>query len=1132
MTVRKCILSLCLLLLALTVRSKAQENAAVTGVVTDPNGAVVPGAAISLTKPEVGEVRRTVTDSAGIYTFSNLSVGTYTLAASVQGFQTFNKTGIVINIASTVKEDVQLTIGSNSQTVTVEANALQLQSETNEISNLITGKQVTELATNGRNVTQLAVLGLGVSNNIPSFNGINALTAGTGISFDGTRPGHNVYMIDGSEIYDRGCGGCFTILPSLDALSEFKTLDSNYSPDYGIASGGTITMVVKSGTSTLHGGMWEFNRNDAFDANNYISNLENQPKPELRLNIFGGNIGGPIFIPRAYNADRKRTFFFVNEEWRKLVTGTNPTVTPTVPASDFPTAGQDLLYTPPTTGITPVVPITQDPAKLALYAQDGLTPGEPFPDNTIPANLIDPNAVLFMGTGAIPKPNASNGSNSFITSIRQPTNVREDLVRIDHTINSKLQLMGHYIHDSVEQQNVPALWSDSSYPTAGSAFSNPAWSAVVQLTQTLSPTLLNVTSFVYNGSIINLTPTGISDKPDGWTATTLFPGNSPKLPEIDLGSPYGTNWSTNYYPWQDAQQDYQARDDLSWTRGKHNMKFGFSFMRFTKNMGLQAEPQGTYGFSTPSFSGDAYVNFLLGFASTFSQLNDQGRRHLVNNTPSMYAEDNWKVTPRLTLNLGLRYDLYPHTWERQNLVSNFVQADYDPKEAAEFNPDGSLQTNGPGFIIPVGATTPFYMNGVRVAGTGGLPKEMVNNYWLTIQPRVGFALDLYGKGKTVLRGGFGVFYERIQGNDIYPTETNTPVAFNPTATNVQFSNPSVSALTGLSSPTPYFPASLASLALKYPSPGTAEYSLGVQQEVAPSIIAVVQYVGTVGWHQDIGSNVNTLPLSSPFREGVASGTYNSNLARIFPGFSNINQYSNNTNQRYNSLQAGLQMQNKHGLSIQVSYTWSHELDIQSNDVSTISDPFNPKYDYGSGTIDRRNIFNANVIYALPFFLHSDNALVRTALGGWEISDVNVEESGVPLNVTYSPDTLGLGGGTVNRPNVSGSTIGSKTQEAYFNTSSFSAPLAPWNGGVNEGFGNARKDTIVGPGVNNFNLALFKSFNLSKEKGAVFQFRLESFNTFNHTQFLSLDTGFTDGNFGQVTSAQDPRVLQLGGKFQF
>lgn len=1139
-SIKACALSLYLVLFLFAGTTSAQENAQITGVVSDPTGAVVPKASVSVTNPATSETRRTVSDSAGVYSIPNLHIGTYSLTVAAPGFSTYTKTDIVINVASTVKEDVQMTVGSSAQRVTVRANALHLQSETNEVSDLITGKQITQLATNGRNVTQLAALGLGVSDSLPSFNGINALSSSSSISFEGTRPGHNVYIIDGGEIYDRGCGGCFTILPSLDALAEFKTLDSNYSPDYGVASGGTITMVVKSGTSNLHGSLWEFNRNDAFDANNYISNLENQPKPELRLNIFGGNIGGPVFIPHVYNSNRKRTFFFVNEEWRRLITGSNPTVTPTVPASDFPVAGQSLTYTPPTLAggaqaSAPVVPATSDPARLALYAADGLVIGDTFPNNTIPANLIDPNAALFMNTGAIPKPNATNGSSTFITSLKEPTYVREDLVRIDHTINEKLQLMGHYIHDAVSQQNIPALWSDSSYPTVGSAFSNPAWSAVIQLTQTLSPTVLNETSFDYNGSIINLTPTGIYAQPPGWSAKGYFTGNNDlnRLPEIDLGSPYNTNWSSNYFPWQDAQQDYQVRDDLSWTKGKHNLKFGASYMRFTKDMGLQSETQGTYGFSTPAFSGDSYVNFLLGLASSYSQLNDQGRRHLVNNTPSVYANDDWNITRRLTLNLGIRYDAFPHVYDRYNQIANFVPSDYTPSAAPTFNADGSLDTSGPGFTIPSGYSTPFYMNGIELPGVNGFPRGLVKNYWGTIEPRVGFAMDMLGDGSTVLRGGFGVFYERIQGNDVYPTETNTPLAFIPSATNVQFSDPTKSAITGATSPAPYFPASLASLAYDYPNPGTAEYSLGIQRQLARSVIAVVQYVGTTGWHQDIGRDINTLPLNSPDRQGVANGTFNSNLARIFPGFSNINQYSNNTNQSYNSLQAGLQLRDKHGLSLQVSYTLSHELDIVSSDVTGISDPFDPNYDYGSGSLDRRNIFNVNLIYNLPFFLHSRNGLLRNSVGGWEVSDVNVEESGTPVNVTYSPDVLGLGGGTTNRPNISGSAAGPKTQKEYFNITAFSAPLAPWSGGPNQGFGDARKDDIVGPGVNDFNIALFKSFHFTANpEGPLLQFRIESFNTFNHTQFLSIDTGLTDASFGQVTQAQDPRVLQFGAKLLF
>ncbi|MBW4027354.1 TonB-dependent receptor [Acidipila rosea] len=1129
------LIGLILTILCLSFCAMAQENAVVSGTVTDPSGAAIPKASVTMTNVGTGDTRTSISNDSGIYNFSNLNTGHYTLSVHAPGFKTYSATDIVLNIAQTLKRDISLNIGSQGETVTVKASALQLQAETNQVSDLISGKQVTQLATNGRNVTQLAILGMGVSTNDAAFDGVNALTSGNSISFSGTRPSHNVYMIDGGELNDRGCGGCFGILPSLDALSQFKTLDSNYTPDYGIGSGGQIIMVLRSGTSSFHGGLWEFNRNDAFDANNYISKLEGQSKPELRLNIFGGNLGGPLFIPRIYNENRKKTFFFVNEEGRRLIVGSAPTVTPTVPASDFPVAGQPLVYTPPSNGVVPVVPATQDPARLALYKADGLTPGQPFPNNTIPANLIDQNAVLFMGTGVIPKPNASNGTNSFITSVKQPTYVREDLVRIDHNINDKLQLMGHYIHDAVSQTYVPPLWSNDSYPTVGSSMENPSWSAVIQLTQLISPSVLNETSFDYDGNKIHLNPTGTFAQPSGWGAQGYFSGNNAlnRLPEIDLGAPYGTNWSSSYFPWHNAAEDYQVRDDLSWTKGRHNFKFGVSYMRFIKNQGLQANTQGTYGFTTPSFSGDSYVNFLLGDASSYSQLQSLNQDHWVNNTYSGYANDNWNITSRLTLNLGLRYDGLPHAFERYNRFANFIPGDYSAANAPQFNSDGSLNPNGPGFSTPAGFTTPFYLNGMQLAGVNGFPRGAVRNYYGTIMPRVGFAWNVGPDSKTVLRGGFGLFYERVQGNDVYNAGLNPPFAFQPSANNVYFSDPHISALTGTASTSYYYPASLTNLAYNYKLPATAQYSLGLQREIVPSVIGVLQYVGTTGWHQDDNRDINTLPLNSPFRQGVASGTVNPNPVRQFPGYSNITQEEVATNSRYNSLQAGLRMEEKHGLTMQLAYTWSHELDVTSSDLVTVSNPFNLRYDFGSGSLDRRNIFNANFIYALPFFMHAQNALLRSGLGGWEISDVTVAESGTPVNVTYSPDVIGLGGGTTNRPNFFGMARGPKTQKQFFNTAAFSAPVAPWAGGANEGFGNARKDTIVGPGTFNFNLALFKSFNLTSDAaGPSFQFRLETFNTFNHTQFLGIDTGFTDSTFGQVTTAQDPRVLQLGAKLLF
>src|ERR1035437_3124665 len=559
--------------LLLTTCTHAQENATLTGTVFDPTGAAVPNAQLTLTNVATGQARTANSNDTGLYSFTNLGVGEFNLNVSVTGFVKYIKNGIVVNVASTLKADVTLTVGSANTEVSVQADALNLQTETNELSNLISGQQVTQLATNGRNVTALAALGMGVSNTLPAFAGVNALTSANGLSFNGTRSSHNVYLLDGGELNDRGCGGCFSSLPSLDALSEFQTLSSNYSPDYGIGSGGTITMVIRSGARNFHGSLWEFVRNEDLDANNYFTNLAGKPRPKFRLNIPGGNIGGPLWIPHVYNDSRDRTFFFVNEEWRRLIQGSNPSIANTIAASNFPTLGQALTYTVPGNGAVPIVPVTTDPNKLAIYAANGLVAGKPFnnPSGTdcsvgtapflcvIPAALFDPNALLELNAGTFPKPNF--GSSQYISSIPQPTDVHEDVVRIDHKINGKLQLMGHYLHDAVSQTYFPPLWGNSSYPTVGTAMLNPSWSSTIKLTQTLSPTLLNETAFLYSGNTIHLSPVGVSAKPSGWTGTTFFPEANnvgSRLPEVKLGAPYGTTWSSSYFPWKNSYEGYET----------------------------------------------------------------------------------------------------------------------------------------------------------------------------------------------------------------------------------------------------------------------------------------------------------------------------------------------------------------------------------------------------------------------------------------------------------------------------------------------------------------------------------------------------------------------------------------------
>ncbi len=1106
-----------------------QENATITGTVTDRSNAMVTNAEITLTNPATGQVRKTTTNTSGLYLFANVGVGHFTLDAAATGFQKLTKTDIVVNTAQALKEDLTLTVGSETQTITVEANALALQAETNEVSTLITGDQVTQLATNGRNVVSLAALGMGVSNNLPAFGGVNALTSANGLSFSGTRSTHNIYLLDGGELNDRGCGGCFSSLPSVDALAQFQVLSSNYGPDYGIGSGGTILMVLKSGTHDFHGGVWEFNRNEAYNANNYFSKLGGQRRSKFRLNNFGGNIGGPLWIPHVYNDSRTRTFFFVNEEWRKLVQGSTPTTGTTIAASNFPVAGQDLVYTVPSNGTAPIVPVTTDPAKLAIYTLRGLTPNQPFPNNIIPKQLIDPNAVLELNAGTFPHPNF--GTTQYISSIPQPTNVREDVVRIDHAINTKLQLMGHYLHDSVDQTYYPPLWGiANNFPTVGTAMLNPSWSATIKLTQTLSPTLLNETAFLYSGNTIHLTPVGVFAQPSGWTGTTFFPAANNKLsrmPEIQLGAPYGRNWSSSYFPWKNSFMGYETRDDLSWNKGVHQFKFGFSWLHAPKNQELQANTQGTAVFNNSSFSKDSYVNFLLGDVATFTQLQFLAGKHWVQNNYGFYLLDNWHVVPRLTLNLGLRFDGLPHTYERFNQFANFVPANYNTSLPYPLNADGTLN---PASLTQFNGT-PFYLNGISEAGVNGFSRGVVQNQYHTWQPRVGFAYSLPGKGDTVIRGGFGMFFERVQGNDVYNAAQNPPFAYQPSATNVYFSNPRTSALTGATT-TQAFPSTLTNISYRYPPPGTAQFSLGVQRQIAPSVIGVIQYVGSVGWTQNNARAINTLPLNDlTHRQGVANGTLNANLYRQFPGFGSITQEENRTNFNYHSLQMGVRMENKHGLTFQLAYTYSHEIDTATNDLNTVANPFDISYDRASGGFDRRQIFNANYFYQLPFFAKSGNAFERIVLGGWEVSGVTVVQSGIPQSITYNgTDTLGLGGGTTNRPNIVAKISYPKTRLAWFSKSSFAAPLAPWAGGGNQGFGNARKDAVILPGLFNFNLAAFKTFAFTE--AVKLQMRVESFNTFNHTEFQNIDASTNDANFGQVTSTYDPRVLQLGAKLSF
>jgi hypothetical protein len=1138
-----------------SVGAFAQANSELTGIVTDQTGAVVPDAKIVITDPGTGASKATTSGSTGLYDIAGLNPANYNMKVSAKGFESFAQNGIVVNVSATARVDIKLTVGAETQTVTVEADALAVQADSNVVSTLISSEQISQIATENRNFAALAALGLGVSSALPDSNTPTSVAANFTISVNGLRQSHNIWLIDGGEADDRGGAGGMDIMPSQDAIAEFTMMTSNYPPDYGISSGATMSLSLKSGTQKFHGEVFEFNRNTDYDANNYFNKLSNPitARTSTHYNIFGGNIGGPVYIPHVYNTDKQKTFFFWNEEWRKILTGAGTNKEPTIDSADIPKAGTPLTYVSPKFAtVALVVPTVGDPAFNAKLAADGLVAGKPFPGNVIPANLFDPNAVLYLNAGILPAANTPDDHN--ITNVSNPIQVRDDIARIDHKFNDKWTILGHWMHDNVTQGYAqPELgWLWASYNTVTSTLANPSKSAAIKLSGTINPNLLLEASMNYDGNVINILDSKNADLPSGWGQNTFFKTGNPYLPGVTgFGAPYYTAEDMGSAPWHNAAEDYEPKVDVSYTMGKHAMKFGFSYNRYTKNQQLFGDAEGDV--NQGQLSNDGLMDMLMGLSSQFSQYQAVPIRHYVNQTPSAYALDNWHVTPRLTLQLGLRYDALPHAWERSNQVANFDPSAYLSSETPIWNANGSLDSTGPGFQTVNGV--PFYLNGMGLAGQNSFPKGLVENDYNTLQPRVGFSEDLFGNGKTVLRGGFGTFYERMQGNDIYNAATNPPFAFNPAATNVYFSNPSTSWVTGLSAATPFFASGLTNLEKSYKAPAVAQFSLGVQHELKPSMIWVMQYVGNMAWHQNIERDINDFPLNTDLNvrcdAGDGSDKYagdvcpngtapanlaNSNIYRTYQGYAEIKQEENDTNGNYNGFQTGLRVQNKWGLSGELDYTYSHEIDLTTYDLATISNPFNPKYDKGSGALDRRHIVSANYVYNTPFFARS-SGLTHSLLGGWELAGTIIDESGLNSSgnnqgpgVSLSYDPIGLGGNYTNRPNVNGKVTYPKQFLQWFNTAQFSAPVPAWLGGQNQGFGNTSKDAIVGPRRVNFTTSLYKSFAMTER--AHFELRFESFNTFNHTEYNAFNNSYGASQFGQITSTFDPRNLELGGKFVF
>jgi len=1148
------------LFITLFATSAFAQEATIVGTVTDPTGLVVANAGVKITNTDTGIVTNLTTNTDGQFVAPDLHIGRYVVRAEAKGFKSGERKDIVLQVGDRQRVDFKLEVGSQSETVTVEANAVTVQTETGEVSGVVTGQQITELSTNGRGIFNLEALQPGASSIQGDFAVPTSSTGDFNVSFNGQRVVHNLWVIDGGEAADRGGGGGSIVLPSVDAIAEFRTMTSNYSSEYGLSSAGTVSMVIKSGSNKFHGTAFYFGRNEDLDAKFLF-----HPTSELRLHDFGFNIGGPVAFHESGN---HKTFFFYNMEWRRFIQGGNfNTVVPL--ASLYPDASG--------AGTGVVIPALGPDGKTALNVVQppnvaqlvgvntvsatcpaGFTPtaGAAFPNNTIPDCLVSSNAAALLGAGIFLKPNSGwrflGGANTFVHG-------REEIARIDHQFSDKFSIFGHFISDQSLQSYGTVLWSGDNSPAVGNTYGNPSASYVVHATNQIHPNLLNEISFNYDGNRIHILPTGVFAAPSGFTFNKIFTGTNvdDRIPDIHLSDQIGEEFQVNWLPWNNSADDYQVRDDLSWVRGTHQLKIGGGWAIYKKVQDYFAETQGGYNFNGTA-TGFDYADFIVGDASNYNENAYKGSGHWNAISPDAYFQDNWRATHRLTLNLGLRWDGIPHTYEANSNQADFYPNQYNPanKPAWANVSDSQILATSPGLgpgpsSIPALATSTFYLNGMGIGGKNGNPKGLANAAWWNFGPRVGFSYDLTGSGKTVIRGGYGLMYERIQGNDMYNGATNPPFGYSLGSTDVLLSNPGTNYLTGAKITAPIVPAGVTGINQNYPAPKVSQFSAGVQQAIGSKAVFSVSYVGTLDRHLSYWQELNLPPQAdlAALQAGTNPVPFNGDVP--YPGYSSIKQAFNGGNSHYNSLQMELHGQVTRDLTLQAAYTYSKAVDPTTGnggngwDLNYVSNPYQSwQYDVGPSVLDRRNVAFVNFVYNLPFLKNSSNHFAKTVIGGWELTGIVTMESGAPYNLSVSGGNVTSifpGGDTANRPNLTGTISYPKTVLGsggkinalqWVDPGAFSTPQAgQW--------GNLGFDAVTGPGRDNWNLALFKKFVISSERGSEFQFRAESFNTWNHTQYGgpgqngNFNTGYAPGStFGQITGAYDPRVLQLGAKLIF